>query len=446
MKKMSKSLILEKESDYRIIQEKKILSKIKSKFIVNMKCAFQDFSDLYLVLELMKGGSLRYHLNHYEGHFPERMIKFIIINIAFCLALIQHHDIVHRDIKPENFIFDDYGYLHLTDFTTAVYKDEEEKKLELNVNYEPNSYNDFINRVKNIEKELVGAIDYIAPEYILATENDINFSSDFYSFGVICYELIFLKKAFIAKSRYHLGKKMLKEEINYKCDYKYSESLINLVKQLLVINPKERLGTIMGFNAIKTCEYLYDFNWEKFFDQKYESPFVEVIEQSKKKSNIAHYEDMELFDFPSNNNYILDEERKMKLNLIESDPIFLCFFQDYKYMYFDKSDFNNCTDDIEDSFQVKNNKRKKRNKENDKTKDKENTKNKTKDNTNDKENIKNKTKERVKKKDKDKLREKYKNKRNISGYYSDSTSSYTCSISSCSCSCSLSSFSTSTCQ
>ena len=73
MKTMSKSIIISKNLRDNIIREKTILSRIKSNLITNIICSFQDFSKLYLVLELMKGGNLRYHLNHFQGHFPEKM-------------------------------------------------------------------------------------------------------------------------------------------------------------------------------------------------------------------------------------------------------------------------------------------------------------------------------------------------------------------------------------
>ena len=357
MKVMSKSLIIDKYLDYNIMLEKMILSQLKSKFIVNMKCSFQDFSNLYLVLDLMKGGNLRYHLNHFEGHFPEKMIKFIIVNISLCLAVIHNNEIIHRDIKPENFLFDDEGYLHLTDFHSAVYSQEENKKIDLLNNYEYNIHDETNSRIQNISRDLVGDISYIAPEYILATEKNITFASDFYSFGVICYELIFLQKPFTGKTRYLLGKEMMNKEIIFNTDFKYSENLINLVKKLLAINPKDRLGTNKGFFEIKECEYLNDFNWEKFFERKYESPCVEAINEFKKKNNNGKIDDRELFDFGSNNLFNYDEEKITRLNLIESSPNFLTYFKDYDYICFEKSNLNDIMNGIDNSFKVKNNKK-----------------------------------------------------------------------------------------
>lgn len=51
-----------KKSIQSVINEKTLLSRISSPFIVNMHYAFQDREVLYLVMDLMTGGDLRYHI------------------------------------------------------------------------------------------------------------------------------------------------------------------------------------------------------------------------------------------------------------------------------------------------------------------------------------------------------------------------------------------------
>ena len=349
MKEMSKSLILDMNMRNSVMLEKKILCNMNSRFIVNIKCAFQDFSNLYLILELMKGGSLRYHMNHFDGHFPEKIIKFIIINITFCLATIHFNDIIHQDIRPENFLFDDEGYLHLTNFNYALFREQENKKIDLMNKFESNL------QIYLKQKNLVGKIEYIAPEYITNSEKHINFPLNFYSFGVICYELIFLKKPFKGNTRELLQKEMMEEKIDFNSDFKYSESLIDLVKKLLEIYPNVRLGTYNGIKEIKNCEYLYEFNWKGFFEKKYESPFVKIINKYKEKINYEKKDSMELFDFENINKnpiYQLDENKKKSLKLIELNPRFIDFFKDYDYIYFERGDIEE-----HDSLKVKKNKK-----------------------------------------------------------------------------------------
>ena len=359
MKTMSKSIIISKNLRDNIIREKTILSSIKSNLITNIICSFQDFSKLYLVLELMKGGNLRYHLNHFQGHFPEKMVKFIIINISLCLALIQDNDIVHRDIKPENFLFDEKGYLHITDFNSAVYRKEENIKNDFIIKNKIDSSKIDINQI-NLEKKLIGTYPYIAPENILATQNHISFSEDYFSFGVICYEMIFRRKPFIEKTRALLGKEMLKDKINFSTNFNYSEKLINFVKKLLKINPKDRLGTNKGFIDIKKSEYLSGFNWDKFMKRKYNSPFVEVIEDYKKYYLKSEEDDIELFDFVNSGKKTFDltDEEISQLHKIEGDPFFLDYFNGYEYNFFKDDDYASFIKSISDKDKAKNKKKK----------------------------------------------------------------------------------------
>lgn len=62
MKEMSKAVIVMKKSVKSILTEKKILSKLKHRFIANMVSAFHDRENLYLVMDLLEGGDLRSHI------------------------------------------------------------------------------------------------------------------------------------------------------------------------------------------------------------------------------------------------------------------------------------------------------------------------------------------------------------------------------------------------
>lgn len=56
--------MITKKSVQSVINERVLLSQLNSPFLVNMHYAFQDRDTLYLVLDLMEGGDLRYHIGN----------------------------------------------------------------------------------------------------------------------------------------------------------------------------------------------------------------------------------------------------------------------------------------------------------------------------------------------------------------------------------------------
>lgn len=69
---MCKVKIIDKKSEKSIKYERDLLSKLKHPFIVNMYYAFQDYDNLYLVMDLLTGGDLRYHVSRYKRFSEEQ--------------------------------------------------------------------------------------------------------------------------------------------------------------------------------------------------------------------------------------------------------------------------------------------------------------------------------------------------------------------------------------
>jgi serine/threonine protein kinase len=63
LKEISKMKIINKNSIKSVMNERNILTLLKSEYIVNILCAFQNQKYLYLVMDFMPGGDLRYHLS-----------------------------------------------------------------------------------------------------------------------------------------------------------------------------------------------------------------------------------------------------------------------------------------------------------------------------------------------------------------------------------------------
>ena len=63
LKEMAKARIISKRSEKSVMNERKILAHLAHKFIINMSYAFQDRENLYLIMDLLSGGDLRYHFS-----------------------------------------------------------------------------------------------------------------------------------------------------------------------------------------------------------------------------------------------------------------------------------------------------------------------------------------------------------------------------------------------
>ena len=250
LKEMSKVKIIDKHSEESIKNEKEILSKLKNDFIINIYFAFQDFSNLYLVMDYLKGGDLRYHISK-KNYFTETETKFFISNIILGLKYIHSKNIIHRDLKPENLILDSKGYIRITDFGISK------------INEKDNS------------KETSGTPGYMSPE-VLFIQNH-SFISDFFALGIIGFELCFGYRPYIGRNR-----KEIKDVILYKqakinfCDLpcNYSKDFASFINGLIMRKPNLRLGFKNGFFDLFNHPWLKNVNWNLIKEKKIKAPFI----------------------------------------------------------------------------------------------------------------------------------------------------------------------------
>ena len=73
------------------MNESKLLSELKHPFIVNMVYAFQDRTNLYLIMDYMPGGDLRFQIGRVEK-FPEHIVKFFVCSIILSLKYLHENN------------------------------------------------------------------------------------------------------------------------------------------------------------------------------------------------------------------------------------------------------------------------------------------------------------------------------------------------------------------
>ena len=249
---MSKAKIIDKKSISSILGEKKILSELNHPFIVNMIYSFQDLDYLYLVMELLSGGNLRYHLSIKKVFF-ENQIKFIIGCIMLGLKYIHGQNILHRDIKPENLVFDSNGYLRITDFGIAKH-------------YEINN-----------KKDTSGTVGYLAPE-VLCNVNH-NFCIDYYAVGIITYELMFGHRPYLGKNKHEVKQLILTKQaridINDLPD-NFNPEIADFINKLIQRKPKYRLGR-NDINEVLNHSWFVGFDWDNCSKKILKAPYIPKI-------------------------------------------------------------------------------------------------------------------------------------------------------------------------
>ena len=164
------------------MSELQLLAMIRSDYIVNVQFAFQDRNTLYLVMDLLLGGDLRYHIAR-KRKFSEEITKFFVACLLHALDSVHSCSIIHRDIKPENLVFDNDGYLRLTDFGVAKICTPE------NAN------------------ETSGTPGYMAPEVMCRQNHGL--VSDYFAVGVIAFECMMGRRPYIGKSRREIREHIL---------------------------------------------------------------------------------------------------------------------------------------------------------------------------------------------------------------------------------------------
>ena len=92
---MSKVKIIDKKCENSVKTEREILAKLHHPFIVNMLYAFQDFDTLYLVMDLLTGGDLRYHLCTYDKFPYETSSKIKYIKYRIFHSMFNNRFRIH---------------------------------------------------------------------------------------------------------------------------------------------------------------------------------------------------------------------------------------------------------------------------------------------------------------------------------------------------------------
>ncbi|CAO3681883.1 unnamed protein product [Rhizopus microsporus] len=250
LKYIDKSICIKQRAISNIITERTILERIHHyPLLTNLHYAFQDDDTLFFVLDPMLGGDLRFHLEQ-QLNFPESQVRHYVACIALSLNYIHTRRIAHRDIKPENILLDQNNYAHLSDFNIAIQFD----------------------RHQPLAWSRAGTVAYMAPEML--AKKGYSTSVDWWSLGIVAFELLFGVRPFRAKSKEELIHSILCDPLVFPQNVYnvISMDCIDVLTGLLDKSPYQRLGH-NNFERFKSHKWFQGLDWDKLEKKQLPSPY-----------------------------------------------------------------------------------------------------------------------------------------------------------------------------
>jgi histidine kinase len=189
-----------------------------------------DGKSAALVQEYIEGTSLKELIFRKQLKYGE--VLDYAIQLSDILQYLHLKGIIHKDINPENILITDDGQLKLIDFGISSNLFSESKEI-LNVD------------------TIEGTLNYISPEQTGRTAYSITGSSDFYSLGILLYELLTGKLPFdsidpLEIIHFHLSRKPLPLSSAIP---DIPKGIDQVVSKLLEKNPEDRYHSAGGLKA-----------------------------------------------------------------------------------------------------------------------------------------------------------------------------------------------------
>ncbi|MBS2035974.1 serine/threonine protein kinase [bacterium] len=214
---------------HRFNFERKVYEELNHPHIVKVVISGEQSGHYYMVMELIRGQSLRAEINQ-EGIPPKKMLR-LMKPIFEAVHYAHQKGVVHRDLKPENVMQTQDGQIKVMDFGLARATDASKV---------------------TATGTVLGTPAYMSPEQI---NNLPHPASDQYSLGVMCWEMLTGRRPFEDENPVTLIVKHLSEPVPSLARLRPDlEKFAKVLERMLAKKPEERYRDLDL--ALKALEHL----------------------------------------------------------------------------------------------------------------------------------------------------------------------------------------------
>ncbi|KAI8099682.1 kinase-like domain-containing protein [Halteromyces radiatus] len=262
IKTLNKHDVVRKKQVDHTNNEFTILRDIAHPFLVTLWDAFQDDSHLFMVMDYVPGGEL-FRILRRQKNFSEDAVRFYTAEVILALEYLHANEIIYRDLKPENILLDAKGHVKLTDFG-------------------------FAKRVPTYTYTVCGTPDYLAPEIILS--KGYTRSVDWWSLGVLIYEMLVGRPPFEDENPVNLYEKILDCRIDWPEDF--NPVIKDLLLGLLTPDVEKRYGAdLTNDRDIKQHPWFASIDFDLVFQRQMVPPYIPSVKNDGDAACFAKYKE-----------------------------------------------------------------------------------------------------------------------------------------------------------
>ena len=385
IKKLDINLLNSVNRLYQAYLENQILNELDNPFIIKLYGAFEEDKKIHLVMDYLPKGDLSYFI---KTNYPlaDDIIKYYSAQIVLFLEYMQKMKLIHRDLKPQNIMIDEKGNLKVIDFGTVqkigyyydkkqmrfkeekllerldfqfiggidnyfipdkdddAYEEEDEEEEES----EDENENENENKSNCIKKDIkekknnknrkrgkrknsfVGTIEYMSPEVI--AEKPTEYGTDIWAFGIMLYQMYYNRTPFKKESAYLTFRSIEKSNFEFPHDSSIPKSAKDLIKQILVVDPKKRLGggsqnSHYDINSLKKHPFFEGIKWNEL--QNESPPHMKDYKYFEQKQNNEVSKQRYSICYSANDNRINNNAKIIKKGMLRKKTTWFNYSKRY---------------------------------------------------------------------------------------------------------------------